>query len=579
MKKPKQKKKKRSLQRVAVYSTLIGAFLFLLILSVVELVLHVYAIMGNYKAEAKHEGSFVMSLIDPAYVERIFAETKANYASIPEELRQQQFTDAYRERCAVVIDEDFFTAREILVKCREETGMRNIQMEFYDPENDRMVVVLDGDEPDYAYIPGQWLSDEGAGVIENPKQIAYIMNSDWYMPVGYGAVSGWTATDYMEITDTQGNPIGYLVMNIDINEFSIRLRSFLIVYIPTLIGVLVLAAFWIARRLRKRIVDPVNQLAVAARNYTRRDKAVETPKESYFADLQIDTGDEIEELWESMTDMERDMTKTLSRVRVVTAERERLRQERVRIVAELDIARDIQQAAIPSTFPAFPERKEFDLYAAMTPAKEVGGDFYDFFLLDADHLAIAIADVAGKGIPAALFMMISKQTLRNHALHGGTPSEVLSYVNDHLCENNPNEMFVTIWFGILTISTGEIIACSAGHEYPAILTDTGKYVLFEEPHGLACGAMPGMPYEDYTFRLPKGGRILVYTDGVVEAHNEKDELLGFEEIVNELNKGEDAAPRETVERILKRIQEFAGACEQFDDITLLNLWYKGTESV
>ncbi len=568
------RKKNNSLQRVAVRAILLGACIFMLVLTAVELVLHVYAIMGNYKDEAEHEGAFVMSLMDPAYIERIFAETKDNYASIPEELRRQQFTDPYRERCAVVLDDEYFTAREILVKCREQTGMRNIQMEFYDPENQRMVVVLDGDTPDFAYLPGQWLSDE-LGEIESPEQIEYILSSDWYMPVGYGEVSGWTATDYMEIFDTRGNLIGYLVMNIDINEFSNRMGMFLALYIPIMIVILLLAAIRITGGLKKRIINPVNKLAEAARAYTRRDKTLESPEESYFQYLQIDTRDEIQQLWDSMTDMEQDMTGTLSRIRKMTAERERLTQERARLQTELDIARDIQRASLPSTFPAFPNRTEFDLFARMTPAKVVGGDFYDFFLLDDDHLVLAIADVSGKGIPAALFMMIGKQALRNSALQGGTPAEILTFVNNQLCENNPNEMFVTIWLGILTISTGEVTACSAGHEYPILLRDNGKYELFEEPHGLACGALSGELYENYTFRLPPGGKLFVYTDGVVEAHNGQDELFGAEKLVEELNRGVEDTPKASVKRILKLINDFAGECEQFDDITMLSLWYKG----
>ena len=558
---------------MAVYSILLGAFIFLFILSSVEFLLHNYAIMDSYKDEARHEGAYVLSLIDQGYLERIFAETKENYANTPEVLRREQFTDAYRERCAVLLDDDYFYARDILVRCRETTEMRNILMEFYDAENDRMVVVLDGDSADNAYLPGQWLSDE-KGEIENPKEMARIIASDWYMPVQYGAVSGWTATDYMEIRDSLGNPIGYLVMFLDINEFSERMRDFLVVYIPVLIGVLVLAALWVSRVLRKRIIRPVNELADAARSYTSRNKTLEMPEESYFGELHIDTGDEIEELWETIADMEQDVTETLSRIRIVTAEQERMKQEKKHLEAEMEIARSIQRAALPS---AFPDRPEFDLYASMTPAKEVGGDFYDFFFLDDDHLALTVADVSGKGVPAALFMMISKQALRNRALQGGRPSEVLSYVNDHLLENNPNEMFVTIWFGILTISTGEILAVNAGHENPVILSGPGGYELFEDPHGLVCGVMEDEEYQDYTFTLPPGGKLFLYTDGVVEAHNEKGELFDLARMKESLNSVSDASPRETADYMLRQVHAFEGAGDQFDDITMLCLWYKGAE--
>ncbi len=561
---------------MALYSILFGSFIFLMALSAVQFVISGYGIMRDYKAEARHEGEFVMSLVGQDYLERIFAETKENYASTPESLRKEQFTDEYRERCAVLLDDDFFAAREIFVKCREATEMRNIQAEFFDAENDRMVVVLDGDTPENAYLPGQWLSDE-KGEIENPSEVRRILNSPWYMPIQYGEVSGWTATDYMLITDSGDNLIGYLVMSININEFGQRLQAFLLVYIPVLVVVMGLTAYWVSRALKKRIIYPLNSLADAARAYTRRDKTEEIPTESYFGELDIHTGDEIEELWETISDMEQDVTKTLTRIRSVTAEQERMKQEQKRFEAELDIARSIQRAALPSVFPAFPDRTEFDLYAAMTPAREVGGDFYDFFLLDPDHLALVIADVSGKGVPAALFMMISKQALRNIALQGGKPSEVLFYVNNHLCENNPNEMFVTIWFGILSISTGEILASSAGHEYPIILSGSGKYEIFEDPHGLVCGAMPDMEYEDYTFTLPRNGKLFVYTDGVPDVHNEKDEIFDLQRIVESLNEGCGSSPEETIGHVFRSVKAFEGTKDQFDDITMLSLWYKGAE--
>ena len=203
------------------------------------------------------------------------------------------------------------------------------------------------------------------------------------------------------------------------------------------------------------------------------------------------------------------------------------------------------------------------------------GDFFDFFNVDDDHLALVIADVSGKGVPAALFMMMSMMLIKSRTQQGGTPAEILEYVNNKLCESNPNEMFVTVWLGIVTLSTGDIIAASAGHEFPALTNSEGKYELFKDPHGFVCGAMEGMTYENYNMKIEAGGKLFVYTDGVPEAHNIKDELFEFDRIEKVLNDNVTASPEATIMYMKKAINEFAGEKEQFDDITMLSFLYKG----
>lgn len=168
------------------------------------------------------------------------------------------------------------------------------------------------------------------------------------------------------------------------------------------------------------------------------------------------------------------------------------------------MATQIQSSMLPCIFPAFPERGEFDVYASMTPAKEVGGDFYDFFLVDEDHLALVIADVSGKGVPAALFMVIAKTLLKNRAQMGASPKEILETVNNQLCENNDAEMFVTVWLGIYEISTGRVTAANAGHEYPAIRRKGGAFELFRDKHGFVLAGMENMRYREYEFTLADG---------------------------------------------------------------------------
>ena len=241
---------------------------------------------------------------------------------------------------------------------------------------------------------------------------------------------------------------------------------------------------------------------------------------------------------------------------------------------ELNMATEIQASMLPSIFPAFPTRDEFDLYAKMDPAKEVGGDFYDFFMVDDNHLGVVIADVSGKGVPAALFMMISKTIVQNYAMLGLSPGEVLTKANDALCAQNKMDMFVTVWIGVLELSTGKMACASAGHEYP-VLYRGKKYELFKDKHGLVLGAMEGIPYREYELRLKEGDKIFVYTDGVPEATDSKAELFGLDRTVEALNSKPEADPKETLEIVRASVDAFVGGAEQFDDLTMVCVEYRG----
>lgn len=242
---------------------------------------------------------------------------------------------------------------------------------------------------------------------------------------------------------------------------------------------------------------------------------------------------------------------------------------------ELNMAAEIQASVLPSTFPAFPDREEFDLYASMVPAREVGGDFYDFFMIDDDHLGIVIADVSDKGVPAALFMMTSKTVIQNYVKLGISAAEALYKTNDALCYQNKTNMFVTAWIGILELSTGKLNCSSAGHEFPAICHG-GKYELFEDMHGLVLGAMEGTPYKDYELTLNAGDKIFVYTDGIPEATSENNKLYGMDQMIDALNTNPSATPKETIDFVRASVDRFVGTAEQFDDLTMVCLEYKGS---
>ncbi|WP_051437681.1 SpoIIE family protein phosphatase [Eubacterium xylanophilum] len=278
-----------------------------------------------------------------------------------------------------------------------------------------------------------------------------------------------------------------------------------------------------------------------------------------------DTEDEIQVLAESFSSMTARMKQYISDITTITAEKER-------IGAELELATKIQADMLPNIFPPFPERKDIDIFASMTPAKEVGGDFYDFFLIDDDHLGLVMADVSGKGVPAALFMMMSKILVKNYATMAGpeaSPATVLEQVNDTICSNNEEEMFVTVWLGIMKISTGHVIAANAGHEYPIIKKADGGFELLKDKHGFVIGGMEGVRYKDYEFDVEKGGALVVYTDGVAEATNASDELFGTDRTLESLNKVQDGDSNQLLTHLKSDVDEFVGEAPQFDDLTML----------
>ena len=204
----------------------------------------------------------------------------------------------------------------------------------------------------------------------------------------------------------------------------------------------------------------------------------------------------------------------------------------------------------------------------------MGGDYYDFFLIDEDHLGIAVADVSGKGIPASLFMMITKVILQSCAMLGRSVGDTLTKTNEAICSNNRMEMFVTIWFGILEISTGRLTAANGGHEYPA-LKQGSAFELLKDKHGFVIGGMDGTRYQEYSLQLKPGDRLFLYTDGVTEAMNEENELFGTARMVQALNRQPDGTPQEILRNLRAEISRFVGKAEQFDDMTMLCLEYKG----
>ena len=356
---------------------------------------------------------------------------------------------------------------------------------------------------------------------------------------------------------------------VDIPMLLAEITALIVVVIYLVVLALITVAIIVVSRIfvKRRVLLPIMQISAAAESYAadRIDGDVST---THFEKLNIHTRDELEDLSHVMADMERDLGRYEKDLMHATAERERIQ-------TELALASGIQDSMLPSSFPAFPDREDFDIYAAMDPAKEVGGDFYDFFLIDEDHLALVIADVSGKGVPAALFMMSSKIILNNYASVGMSPKEVLRKANEKICKMDLRDMFVTVWLGILDLKTGEVTAGNAGHEYPVLCQPGGDFELMHDRHNLVIGAMEGVPYGEYTFRLEKGAALFLYTDGVPEATDSGQQLYGTARMLKALNQVKDKDPQEILRAVRKDVDLFVKDEPQFDDLTMLCIRYKG----
>ncbi len=326
-----------------------------------------------------------------------------------------------------------------------------------------------------------------------------------------------------------------------------------------LTAVILLVITLSAGHFSRRITDPLKELTADVNEISEGNLERRTS---------VSTDDEIGNLAVSFNHMTDSLQKYIADLKEVTAREER-------IAGELAVATKIQSSMLPKDFDAFSSHKVFDLYATMTPAKEVGGDFYDFFFTDDDHLAVVMADVSGKGVPAALFMVIAKTLIKNRALFGGSPGEVLKYANEMLCEQNEEELFVTVWMVIIEISTGKGIAVNAGHEHPVLKRADGKWELVEYRHSPAVATMSGLNFREHEFELYPGDSLFVYTDGVPEATREDHEMYGTDRMLDVLNRHDNASCDQLLASVKEDIDTFVDGADQFDDITMMTVSWRG----
>ena len=362
-------------------------------------------------------------------------------------------------------------------------------------------------------------------------------------------------TTIVPIRNDAGKVTALLCVQRPVSELANAIRNFVLRIVIAILLLAILASRLAAVNSEKWVLSPIRKISEEASRFARENtKGEELGDVSKF--------DEIRNLSRAIDKMETDMVSYIENLTAVTAERER-------IYTELSFARQIQYSALPNRYPAFPDRTDFDIYGSMTPAKEVGGDFYNFALIDDDHLAMWIGDVSDKGVPAALFMMSANIVIDNRTSMGGTPAKIMEFVNNNICEHNSTELFITVWLGILEISTGRLTCCNAGHEDPAVYRKGGTFELVKHKHNLVLGAMPDIAYTDHEIRLGKGDKLFIYTDGVTEATNPDYKLFGIDRTLEALNRYREGSPQEILEGVDVSIKEFVGDGKQFDDLTML----------
>lgn len=468
--------------------------------------------------------------------------------------------------------EEYGKVEELLHSLREATEANDIFMVYSNPE-----VILSYDEADAenwqpltyifdCYMVEELKFDLGhkggfnpafiesiVEVLETGKRVDnyFISESDF----GYN-----TSAVYPVMVD--GVVKGIIGVEIPMATLETALQEYIVNAVAATAAIVIVFIAIFMVYMYKNMIAPIHLIAGEAEKFVENNAEISDKLDT------IKTKDEIQKLSESVLKMEIGIKEYIDNITRITAEKER-------IGAELNVAKQIQADLLPSIFPAFPERSEFDIFASMDPAKEVGGDFYDFFMVDDDHLVFLIADVSGKGVPAALFMVIAKTLIKNQVLKGDEPFEVFETVNNQLCENNKEGMFVTAWMGMLEVASGKLTYVNAGHNPPAIKREDGTFRYLKCAPGFVLAGLEGIPYQQENIQLQKGDSIYLYTDGVTDTINVKEEMYGEDNLEKVLNANREEAPEIILNVIKKELEEFAGEAEQFDDVTMLCMKYKG----
>ena len=547
---------------------IIAIFLVALILCGVALYVsykvHARTMDKHYKQLARNIAETTALVVDKEIISEYTDAVKEIYLNNPmPEFDSATEEELYFKQYENVQDERYNEIFEHINNIKKTNVVKSLYIIYVDAQSKSCVYVIDADNSEGACQMGTWdiIYENNYNVLTNPEDgfESYITNTEEY---------GWLCSAGAAIIGEDGEVIAHAMVDISMDEVMNERYTFLrnLCFVMLGITLILLVVFLII--INCSIIMPINKLSITARTFVDKMSNDSETKELLFSKFSIKSGDEIENLHKSFQFMEEEIYEYVDNLARITTEKER-------IAAELNIAKKIQADMLPSIFPAFPEREEIDIYATMHPAKEVGGDFYDFFMIDDNHLAIVVADVSGKGIPAALFMVIGKTLIKNHTQAGSSLDKVFADVNNLLCESNNEGLFITAFEGVLNLTTGEFRYVNAGHECPYIYRKGEKYTLHMLEPGFILAGMEDMTYETGCIQINPGDKLFQFTDGVTDAININEELYGEQRLYDVLNKNVDKNSKELLNAIKTDIDSFVGEAAQFDDITMLCVEYLG----
>ncbi len=375
------------------------------------------------------------------------------------------------------------------------------------------------------------------------------------------ARSGSHITAMLPVYDSSKKIVAVLGVEKSMQEYvdSRKTFTFVVLLVEFLSAIVFITVF--SAVMNRRIISPITKIGKEASLFVTKGGKPSAELE------QIPYNDEIGTLAKAISKMEVDIHNYINDLTNITAEKER-------IGTELKVATQIQSDMLPSVYPAFPDHSEFDLFATMSPAKEVGGDLFDYLILDKNRILFMVGDVSGKGVPAALFMVITKTLLVSHAVQGMSPSQIFEMTNNQLSQNNASSMFVTCWLGIFSLDTGELTYVNAGHPSPVLCRSEGKIDYVREKPDFVLAAMPGVKYTEHILKMSKGDSLFVYTDGVTEATDSQNQLFGEERLLDAVSKTSGMNALDSLKEVRRHVDAFVGEGEQFDDITMLNFILK-----
>ena len=512
----------------------------------------------TYKNRISEAANTVGALMDADFISELYT-----LASTDEYMDIYNNEASYENQQPVVdylkkheVYDEYMELNDMIDSIRHNMNLEYLYIQVFD--DDTATYIIEPSAGCYALGGKEELSDDYDDIKGNVHIDAYVSSDSEF---------GWLISGGEPIYDKDGNAVAVMLVDIDMNEIMNKRVAFIIIMLIELIVVIGLAQFMLSKMLARDVINPIKELTDNAQQFGTGENGFD---KNNLIELDIKSGDEIEDMYHMLHFMQESIIDYMDNLQSVTAERER-------IGAEVEIATTIQQSMLEHVAPDFVGKKEYDLYASMTPAREVGGDFYDFFMPDDDHIAILIADVSDKGVGSAFFMAIAKTLIKTYAQMGGTPSEILASVDKRISEKNDAGLFVTVWFAIIDLNTGHTMACNAGHDYPAIMKNGEDFVIEKTPHGPPVAFIPGMDFVGTEFDLKPGDRIFLYTDGLNEAKRGDGERFGTDRMLEVLNAHKDADNEEMIHLMRKAVDEFAGDEPQFDDMTMLGFTFKGRE--